>query len=355
MAADRDDQTDIRTAASVRAALGLEGEHLALWTDRLAAIPEPVAPAELPAGPELETLLERLGVPEIDRPEIAALRREVTAPGSPLRWLLDRAAAEVIADRGRLNYDPVPDLPLELGAAGRYFHAFVFLAAVPSVRAYHAELGVGDEVSWSSLADLGNKVDVYRRTFGVGGFDKQVWMNLPFRGVLYRLGRLQFNLGSHPDGEPGLGVHIPEGGAMDPESCDASFARSAGFFQQFFPEYFRGEGKDGIRVSCHSWLLDPQLAEYLPEQSNILRFQRRFSRPESEPWRQHEPDEKGLTQGDRGIVEFVFRRMVTTPEEIAALPAHSRLERAVLAHLADGKHWQGGHGYVMVGNGSTAR
>ena len=57
---------------------------------------------------------------------------------------------------------------------------------------------------------------------------------------------------------------------MTAEACDASFAWAPRFFARHFPE-------DDYRVAtCGSWLLDEQLAEYLPETSNIVQFQRRF-------------------------------------------------------------------------------
>ncbi|CAM5696346.1 hypothetical protein SALBM311S_01049 [Streptomyces alboniger] len=48
-------------------------------------------------------------------------------------------------------------------------------------------------------------------------------------------------------------------------------------------------------VPCHSWLLDPQLRSYLPEDSNVVRFQERFrgAREDTEP-------------ADTEPVQFVF-------------------------------------------------
>ncbi|MEV6106622.1 acyltransferase domain-containing protein [Streptomyces sp. NPDC051940] len=289
----------------------------------------------VPDGPELLRLLE---VPESEDAEIARVLAQLA--GLPA---YERAVADLSAAVGGPGpYDPGP-APAEAGEeARRWFHFCVFLGAVPAVRAHHRGLGVPDDVSWASLADLGNKADVHRRTHGTGGMDKQSWMTLPFRGLLYRLGRLQFDM---YDGEDGweLGVHIPEGGPLDPEECEESYRRAREFFPRYFPRWYApGEP---VRMACVSWLLDPQLATYLPESSNIVRFQRRY-----ELDGQREGGTAGvLTNADRDIVEFVFRREVATPQDVARLQARTTLERAVVGHIGRGEHWQVVTGRLRVG------
>lgn len=219
---------------------------------------------------------------------------------------------------------------------------------MPEVRAYHARRDVPDDVSRATLADLGNKVGVHRRLHGEGGMGNQRWMTLPYGGILYRLGRLQFNLDRDPDAGHGLEVHVPEGGPLDPRACEESYARAAEFFPPRFGTFLKSAPGGELRLNCASWLLDPQLGDYLPADSNIMRFQRRFTLDPREPARVPEPDEHGLAVPDRGIVEFVFRRVVRTPADVAALPARTTLERAVVAHIADGGHWGAPRGSFML-------
>lgn len=335
--------TDLN-AAAVREWLGLDATY-APWTDALEAAHPAPPPAAAPRGAELTALLRAVGVPEREDGELAAALAELTADGSPYGWLLDRAVAALTADLGSVGDDrggpgSGPTLPTALGAPGRWFHAAVFLAAVPAVRAYHARLDVPDDVSWATLADLGNKVGVHRRLHGAGGMTNQRWMTLPYGGILYRLGRLQFNLDRDPDAGRGLEVHIPEAGPLTPRECEESYARAAEFFPHRFRAFLGAAAAGGeLRVNCASWLLDPQLGEYLPDGSNIMRFQRRFTLDPGEAEHVPEPDEHGLATPDRGIVEFVFRRVVRTPADVAALPVRTTLERAVVSHLAAGRHW----------------
>ncbi|MEO3765525.1 acyltransferase domain-containing protein [Streptomyces sp. B5E4] len=343
--------TDLN-AAAVRDQLGLDGTY-APWTDALAAAHPAPPPAGAPRGAELTALLRAVGVPEHEDAELTAALAEVTAAGSPYAWLLDRAVAALTAGLGSVGDDrggpgSGPTLPAALGAAGRWFHAAAFLAALPEVRAYHARHDVPDDVSWATLADLGNKVGVHRRMHGTGGMDKQWWMVLPYGGILYRLGRLQFNLDRDPVAGRGLEVHIPEGGPLDPRACEESYARAAEFFPPRFGAFLGEAGVGALRLNCRSWLLDPQLAEYLPAGSNIVRFQRRFTLDPREPADVPEPDEHGLAVSDRGIVEFVFRSEVRTPADVAALPARTTLERAVVSHIAEGRHWDTPRGSFML-------
>jgi len=237
--------------------------------------------------------LEFLGVPAEDIPLVLA------APGGPevrqrCRELLDSAE------------------PVAWPNVDGYFYVRVFLAALPAVRARHAELGVPADISRATLADLGNKMAIYRRTHGVGGLDRQSWLTRHFRGTLFRLGRLQFDMLG-----PVLDIHIPEDGPLTPAACDESLRAARPFFARHF-------GRTYNRAICRSWLLDEQLADYLSDDSNIIRFQRRFQ------------PTGPLEDGDHDVLEFVFRRH---PADLSELPQRTALQRAVVKHLRGGGHW----------------
>jgi hypothetical protein len=210
--------------------------------------------------------------------------------------------------------------PIEWPARGDFLHVWAFLAALPDARRRHAERAVPDDVSWATLADLGIALAEHRRRHGRPGFDHAWWLARHWRGRLYRLGRLQFELY-----DDALGIHIPRGAPLDPEACDASFATARAFFARHLPE------QPAAVARCTSWLLDPQLAEYLPPDSNIVRFQRRF-----------ELDDE-VEPGDDDIRMFVFGAAAASP------PQRTALERAIVAHLRAGRHWHTRSGWVMIG------
>jgi len=314
-------------AADIAAGLGLPVSATE-WLAELSAA-RPVGPTRLPADGPARALLTRMRVPEHDIAEALAARPD---RDPRLRWLLDRCRALLAERLGSLDpLAPWPDLPSGLGAVGRFFYLWLFVAAAPDLLAYHAAHGVPEPVSNDTLADVGAKTALHRRTHGVGGLDKQDWFTLHFRGLLYALGRLQFNMARLEAGLPGwpagtgyLGVHIPEAGPMAPADCDSSFAAAPGFFARHFGIRYR------VAV-CTSWLLDEQLTEYLPAGSNIVRFQQRFHRTDAR-W-----------DGDDTIIEFVFRR---TDPDLAELPQDTTLQRAVVSHLRSGRHWQVRSGWL---------
>jgi len=315
----------------------------ASWLEQLDAAGAPPFPVELPSVGELPPVLLRLTVPHQDINELiaalAALRRSPDG-----WWLLERCVHALAREMGQIDAPAsLPSLPDGMGSLQRYFYALVFVALLPQVQAFHRARGIPDEVSWLTLADLGRNMALYRQKYGVGGLEVPYWIRLHFRGALYDLGRLQFErakLGKrtgraiteaglpYGPGDAVLSVHIPEYcGPLAPEACDASFARAREFFPRYFPE-------ESYAVAvCHSWLLDEQLAEYLPQNSNIVRFGQRF-RPA------YRPDDS-----DADIIEFVFRRPSATLDQ---LPRRTTLERAVVDHIRSGRHWHGGVGWLLL-------
>ncbi|MFB9235511.1 acyltransferase domain-containing protein [Plantactinospora siamensis] len=277
--------------------------------------------APLPARADAPALLDLLAVRADDAAEIMAGWPEADSPlwTPELRWLLDRSIALVRADLGGHDWlPPGPALPRDRGPAWRHLYVYAYLAMVDIVRGYHREHGVADADSWVTLADLGRNLAVDRRMDGEGWPVMQSWLTLHARGGLYELGRLQ-----HQRGDGDIGLHIPESGPLTPAAIDASLDRARAFFPRHFPD------ERYSAFSCGSWLLDPQLREYLPEDSNIIRFQRRFElEPDEEP--------EGI-DADVEVRRFVFRSL-TTP--LDRLPRRTALQRAVVDHLAAGRHWR---------------
>ncbi|MFD9734538.1 acyltransferase domain-containing protein [Umezawaea sp. NPDC059074] len=277
--------------------------------------------APLPAKADAPAILDRLAVPPDDAAEIMAGWPDPDSPlwTPELRWLLDRSTALVRADLGGHDWlPPGPELPRDRGLAWRHLYVYAYLALVDVVTAYHRDHGISDAVSWTTLADLGRNLAVDRRMRGEGWPVMQSWLTLHARGGVYELGRLQ-----HQRGGTAIGLHIPEAGPLTPKSIDASLDEARAFFPRHFPD------EHYTAFSCGSWLLDPQLLDYLPEDSNIIRFQQRF---ELEPHEQLE----GL-DADVEVLRFAFRTLTTPLDQ---LPHGTALQRAIVTHLQAGHHWQ---------------
>ena len=267
---------------------------------------------------------------------IAATALELAAPADQvddaLAWLaahpevepaLERQLGRLVAAIGTLE---VPDWPTDLAADTERFQLLALLAAVPATRAWYSAHSVPPDVARDSLGDLPEKL----RNYGITatGVD---WLTMIVTARVFVLGRLQFEPRATvrgTGGEQAVGVHIPELGPLDAAACDASFARASAFFASVL-----GDTTTRTFV-CESWLMDDQLAHYLPADSNILRFQRRFElvdTPETDAPREN------VTHGDTAVAKFVFRRPLG---ELPTITPASRLQRAVLDHLAAGGHWR---------------
>lgn len=294
----------------------------------------------LPDDAEADRLLTRLGVDAEDRAAALAARPDPDRHPDAW-WVLERAHAALRSVMGAPvpieGFDGWPGLPPD-SAVLRFLSVWIHLATLPAVRAYHAERGIPDDVSWASL-ELGDVLRANRAMTGHRGLTIGQWSQpLRFRGAEYRVGRLGYNRGvlSTGNGPCGfaLSVHIPGDGPLDPAACDASLARARRLFATAFPE-------EPVQfVACRSWLMDPQLAEYLPAESNLIRFQRRFHLLPFVPAFDAE-------HGDRDMLDYVFGRPEgrPTPELLDELPQDSTLRRAYVAHLRAGRHWHARTGW----------
>lgn len=318
--------------------------RLAKWLRDLESEGTPRTEAVLPDADELPDVLLDLTVSHEHINELVALRARLAADAEAMT-LLARCVGRFVRDMGEIGkgWEP-PAFPASTGALGRCFHVYVFIAALPYVRAYHRERGVPEDVSRRTLADLGRHVAVHHRRLGTPGLLFPWWIALHFHGELFQLGRLQFQrarlgqrtgravaaagLGQGP-GDPCLSLHITDfRGPLSASACDRSLALAGDFFARHYPD-------ERYEIAeCHSWLLDTQLKRYLPTDSNIVRFQDRF-----------ELVYENKTPDDGVPVGFVFGDPELPPEK---LPRRNSVERAVGDHLRAGGHWYGGQGWFAL-------
>lgn len=340
-------QVDPRSIEQVRLALAGVDATRAL-VGMIDAAGPPGVQICLPPIDDVPHILLDLAVPQEDiNPLIAMMPTTERAAG--ITWLAERCAWLLVRDMGSLEERVrFPDLPESFGAIRSYFWVYVYLAALPHVQVYCRERDIPETTIRHTLMDLGRKMALHRRRHGAGGFDLQGWLTLHFRGAIFDLGRLQFQrarLGTrggeaiaasglpYGPGDYTLSVHIPNSmGPMSPSACDTAFERARAFFTKHFPE------ERYCTAVCHSWLLDGQLAEYLPETSNIIQFQRRFTIT-------YTPDPNDLS-----VLQFVFDRVPVTDGDILLdeLPQTTYLERAMVSHLRSGRHWHGGMGWLEL-------
>ena len=301
---------------------------------------------KLPSNDEAARLLEMLGASPEDRDETLSARPHPQE--HPDLWQhLERCYHDLRSSIGSgldsaSGYRGFPAMSTDAGPVALHLYVWLYLAVLPETLRYHAERGIDHQRSWETLSSVGPMMAEHRTVHGLGGVGGfQQWCSpLTFRGAEYRLGRLDYDRtrGEHPDGATGflLNVHIPSGGSLFPRSCDESFDLARTFFPRHFPD------EPVSHFTCHSWLLDPQLTEYLPERSNIVRFLHRF----------HLEPLTSLDQNraDGDMLGYIFGRPSQNPPVTASLladlPQHTSLQRAYVTHLRSGRNWQARTGWM---------
>jgi hypothetical protein len=325
-------------------------EQTHAWEQHLKTVPATERDVTLPEGPALLEALHFLAIPEEDIPDVV-VAADTVRNDSDLWWYVERAVWSIVAHMGDVEAPPRIAVLHDINdPAYRYFYVIVYVAALPFTRDYHRQIGIPDDISQQTLADVGRNVQVHHKREGIGGLGVAWWLTIHFRGVIYQLGRLQFErsqlspslaesvkaTGADVVPEtPALSLHIPDFcGSMSAEACDESIAMA----RTFFPTYFQDTPYD--YAVCHSWLLDPRLKQHLRADSNIIRFQDRF----------HIAD--AMWDSTEGIMQFVFGKK---PADIDAIEPRTSLERAVVEHIRNGGAWYGYGGWFQLDDSTRER
>lgn len=193
----------------------------------------------------------------------------------------------------------------------------------------YAERKIGDKIFWDTFYDLTLWCENCFEDFKEYGINEYRWFFRHIQGTILRLGRLEFEeaeLDARASGWddhrqntiPVLNIHIPQGAKLENLSVKVSL-------EQAFDRW-------GTKVPyvCDSWLLDPELAEILPANSNIIKFQKLFHiiRTDYE-----------TREAERRIFHCIYDRAADYPE-------HTLLQRKAKKHLLEGKRLGNGFGIL---------
>ena len=318
------------------------------WFDAIAAMPEEdVVRVQVPDVDTWKAWLQYVEVPDEDLGDVIATTPSPESDPELYR-ILQQGAAYLVSSMGQIDR-PTPFAALKNfnDPASRYFYVQLLTACLPFAQAYHQSRNIPDDISQATLADLGRNIRVHRKREGVGGLGVMWWLMLHFRGLIYQIGRLQFE--QHLAGEEiaasmntagyeadkdthTLSIHIPDFmGPMDHDTCSESITQAQHFFATYFPDW---PVHFGI---CNSWLLDPRLKTILKPQSNIIRFQDRFTLTED------------AYDASDSVMQFVFGKHV---RDIDTITPNSSLERGIIEHLRNGGRWEGREGWFALDSAS---
>ena len=126
--------------------------------------------------------------------------------------------------------------------------------------------------------------------------------------------------------DPVLEVHIPGGGNMTPELCQAAMHQALDFFPRYFPQH------PFVGFACGSWILNPQLEHIYRPDSNMVLWQRElYLFP--------------IPSGDRSGIYFVFGE---DDVDLSTARRDTSLRRALLDHMASGGRLIGGGMFMLL-------
>lgn len=204
---------------------------------------------------------------------------------------------------------------------GKLKTLFLYVRFGMEMKQQFLDEGVSEEIYYDTFYDLTIWSVWNKKHYGSYGMAEARWYERLFERKVFRLGRLEFEKivldedltysgGVLKKGEKVIGVHIPEGGPLDAKECDKSFCQA----EKFFPEEYRV-------YTCFSWLTSPAVCDVLEEDSNIVRFQKRF--------------EVVKVTDEFPLAERRVYGMVR--EDKSEYPEDTRLRRNLKQYLLDGK------------------
>lgn len=219
---------------------------------------------------------------------------------------------------------------------------FFLIAAAEELHAVYKSNGLSDELFWNSIADLRYKYKECVDCKEVHGIFVG-WWELGFYDLTrFALGRYQYDTGAEFDldeyttsagitvkkGEKVLNFHIPSSGIpLTDEVRLDSFKQAYEFFKDFRRE-------DGLIIFvCNSWLIYKGYREFLPTNSNILKFIDDFEIVES-----HAND-------NFGDAWRIFAKYADLPPE--KWPEDTSLRKAFKESILNGKKTGSGYGIIV--------
>ena len=190
-------------------------------------------------------------------------------------------------------------------------------------KAEYDRLGISESIYIDTMAAFSRFVREHMESYGRYGFDRAFWTTRQVSGTLFRIGQLEYEM-TVKDGEPVISLHIPTDVDLRPEVLGPSLTAGLAEFRRIFPEYA------DKKIYCHSWLLSPLLKDFLPEGSNILRFQELFE------------IECDAVPG-KDVLLWVFRNPKLPKEDY---PENTSLQKKLKQFFLNGGEFLEGKGYL---------
>ena len=190
----------------------------------------------------------------------------------------------------------------------------IYLLSLEKCYQMYQDKGISDEIFIETMKCFKRFIDECKVKNKISYFDRAFWTYRQTSLSLFRIGQLEYEMVVE-DGVKKISIHIPSDAVLTNELIDQSINEMKKFIKNYYPEY------EGKIVYCHSWLLSEKLVELLPQNSNILTFQKYFDIIEH--------DENALD-----IYEWVFKSKTTV--SVDDLPSQTTLQKNMKEYLKRG-------------------
>ncbi len=193
----------------------------------------------------------------------------------------------------------------------------------------YKEQGIDEQIIFDTFEDFKYKLNECLDSYGISGFKDTLWYFNFMRGLIFKIGRLQYEIMEYhfqeatvggvelKAGDTVLNVHIPSSGeSFDKAARFDSYSKAYYFFRDVMHI-------DAKMYVCSSWLLFPDNTKILSPKSNIVSFMDDFNIFFSYNY-----------QNAYNVLRFMFGGMENVPYE--ELPRDSSLRRAYVDWLLAG-------------------
>ncbi len=251
--------------------------------------------------------------------------------------LVERFKKDSSKNRQKEIFAELDEIGQLTGVHNYSVHMLYLIVLSVYTRELYEEKNISHDTFIDSMSDLRAKLMECKEFDGIWGTNVGWWEIDLFNLSLIALGRLQYELipyqgeytkGNHhiKQGDMVLNVHIPSLGPLLYEDCKASFQKAALYFKDRF--------KDGpVTFVCHSWLLYPEHREFLPPNSNILKFMSFFDITSSE-----------VSEKKSDLWRVFYKDWEKEPID---LPRNTSIQRAYADWLLKGKKIGTGDGVYL--------
>lgn len=248
-----------------------------------------------------------IGLPKEIRLELEEVKPQCNSEEikRQIRYLLDRNKSESAYKdlKKLLSSDP-----------GNLKLLYCYLEAAILCHKTFKENNISDDIYFLSMKAFTRLLEEDKTLNSKYIFDKGWWLHRFTSGTIFRIGELEYEL-YNKDDNLFISIHIPSDSNLTPEKVTNSIEKARVFISKTFPRYRK------VPYICDSWLLAPELDNFLDKDSNILSFKNRF---------------KVIDQKQsKEFIEFLFNVKSDTPYE--ELPTNTSLQKKVKNHLLEGR------------------